>query len=88
MLMAALLLPASLYGMFERSVTALTMRLGWLMNWIILPAVFYGLFVPLGKALRTGKRDRLQRFSDASRASYWSERTGERVSSGRRDRQY
>ena len=88
MLIAALLFPTSLYGMIERGVTALAIRLGRLMNWILLPAVFYGLFVPLGKALRTGKRDRLQRFSDASRASYWSERTGERVASARRDRQY
>ena len=88
MLIAALVSPTGLYRIAERGVAALAMRLGWLLNWIILPALFYGLFWPLGKLMRSGKRDQLQRFRDATRSSYWSDRTRDRVASANRRRQY
>jgi hypothetical protein len=85
---AAMFSPTGLYAIIERGFSALTVSVGRLMSWIVLPALFYAVFVPFGKARRSGARDRLQRFRDATRASYWSDRTGERAASPNRRRQY
>ena len=88
MLIAALASPTGVYTAMERGLGALAGRAGRLLSWVVLPAVFYGVFAPCGRALRRGRRDRLQRFRDAARSSYWSDRTGERVASADRRRQY
>ena len=61
---------------------------GRLMNWLIMPVLFYGIFVPFGLAFRRGPRDGLQRFYAKDRDSYWSDRSGDRTASKNRERQY
>jgi hypothetical protein len=85
---AAVLSPTGLYAVIERGLNAATTSVGRLMSWIVLPALFYAVFVPFGKARRGGARDRLQRSCDATRTSYWSDRTGERAASANRRKQY
>jgi hypothetical protein len=86
--MAAMLSPTGLYALIDRAFNALTDGVGRLMTWIVLPILFFTVFLPFGKVTRRGKQDRLQRFHDAARASYWSDRTGERAASANRGRQY
>jgi len=88
LLLAALLSPTGAYALVERAFTALSLAVGRALNAILLPALFYGVFTPLGALLRRGKRDALQRFYEPERTTYWSDRTGPRTASAHRTRQY
>ena len=45
---------------------------GWTVSRVLLAAVFYGLFTPLGVVFRLIGRDRLQRAPRPDRATYWT----------------
>lgn len=76
-LLAALASPLGLFAAIERMVAALGVRIGQALTWILLPAIFYGFFVPFGLLFRRGRRDSMRRFFEPGAASYWSVR-GER----------
>ena len=80
--------PTGVHAVLKRGFDALAMRLARLISWMVLRSLFWGIFVPFGKLMRGGARDRMQRFNDPTRSSYWSRREGERVASRDRGRQY
>lgn len=86
--LAATLSPKGVYAVIERMLAAMSRHFGRLLNWLIIPLIFYGFFVPFGVLFRRGKRDALQTFYDDRRESYWSDREGVRTASSNRARQY
>ena len=86
--LTAMLSPTGAYALVERAFEALSRMVGRLLNGLILPLLFYGVFTPMGAVMRRGKRDALQRFFDRERTTYWSDRSGERTASAHRTRQY
>lgn len=52
----------------------LTFPLGWMMSRALLAALYYGVFTPLGLALRLLGRDPLRLRPCPQQASYWAER--------------
>lgn len=85
-LLAALGSPTGAYAALERLFERLVNRIVLLSSWLILRVVFYGVFVPLGALLRSGRRDQLQRWNDVARSSYWSDRRGDHWGDHRGDR--
>ena len=88
LLFAALLSPTGIYAVAERALASFGSFAGRVMSWLILPVLFYGIFVPFGLVFRRGQKDALQRFFVGERESYWSDREGNRTASGNRERQY
>ena len=87
-LLSALLSPAGLYAGIERLFAALGRRGGTALTWIVLPLLFYLVFLPFGMIFRSGRRDPMKRFYEADAESYWSPRKVGRSGSASRDRQY
>lgn len=50
---------------------ALALPVGCLLGEVLLALVYYGLFVPLGLAMRLARRDPLQRRFDPQATTYW-----------------
>ena len=50
----------------------LAFPIGWTVSQVILLAMFYGLFVPIGLVFRLIGRDPLQRARSSNLESYWS----------------
>lgn len=69
--LSALLSPAGLYAAIERAFRALGRWIGQALSWILLPAIFYGVFLPFGLLFRRGRRDRMKRFLEDRATSYW-----------------
>jgi len=53
------------------ALTLLTFPIGFVVSHVVLAVLFFGLFVPIGLALRCFGRDPLERERDTGRASYW-----------------
>ncbi len=87
-LLSALLSPAGLYAGIERLFAALGRRVGTSLTWIVLPLLFYLVFLPFGMIFRSGRRDPMKRFYEADAESYWSPRQVGRSGSASRTRQY
>ena len=87
-LLSALLSPAGLYAGIERLFAALGRRVGAGLTWIVLPLIFYLIFLPFGTLFRSGRRDPMKRFYEADAESYWSPRRVGRSGSAFRTRQY
>ncbi len=87
-LLSALLSPTGLYAGIERLFAALGRRVGAGLTWIVLPLVFYLIFLPFGTLFRGGRRDPMKRFYEADAESYWSPRRVGRSGSAFRTRQY
>jgi hypothetical protein len=86
--LAAMLSPKGLYAIFERMLAAMSRQFGRILSWLVLPGIFYGVFLPFGALLRRGKRDNLQTFYDSESETYWSDRDDVRTASKNRMRQY
>ncbi|MGH7492279.1 MAG: hypothetical protein ACREOO_07780 [bacterium] len=69
-----LLLPAWLRPV-QRAWMALALLLGFVMNRVILTAVFWGMFAPAGLILRILRKDLLRERWDGKVESYWVKRT-------------
>jgi hypothetical protein len=54
--------------------TGLTYPIGWLISHVVLAAVFYLVFTPIGFLVRRFSRDPLERRFEPSRPTYWIER--------------
>jgi len=85
-LLSALASPTGLYAALQRFFDASGRVIGRAMTWIVMVPIFYLFFVPFGKLLRRGPRDRLHRAFDAQAETYWEPHTPMRSSS--LERQY
>lgn len=78
-LAGAFVLAALLFSRLLRPLNIVWMRFGELLsrvvNPIVLGVIFFGIFAPVGLLFRLLGRDVLQRSVDATRPSYWNERT-------------
>ena len=87
-LLSALLSPSGLYAGIERLFAALGRRVGTGLTWIVLPLIFYLIFLPFGTLFRSGRRDPMKRFYETDAESYWSPRRVGRSGSAFHTRQY
>jgi hypothetical protein len=74
-LLAALASPDGLYSAIGRGLALLGHGIGRLLAIVLLTPVYWLFFVPFGRLLRAGRRDRLERWFDATAPSYWHRRT-------------
>lgn len=88
--LAALLSPLGLFAAIERAVAALGLAIGNALTWILLPAIFFGFFVPFALLFRRGRRDAMKRWFEPDAASYWSQRedASSHSASASHERQY
>ncbi len=87
-LLLSLLSPTGLFAAFRRAMQGLAEKVGLMLSWILLPAIFYAFFVPFGVLFRRGKRDAMKRFYEPDVASYWVEREQGPGEQGSRMRQF
>ena len=87
-LASALLSPKGLFSAIERLFVSLGVGIGRVFTWILLPAIFYLVFLPFGVLFRRGRRDSMKRFYEPDADTYWSRRDGVKTASASRDRQY
>ncbi len=73
-LLAALASPDGLYAAIGRALARLGLGLGRLLAILLLTPVFFLFFLPFGRLLRSGRRDRLERWWDPAALSYWHRR--------------
>jgi hypothetical protein len=85
-LFCALASPHGLYALLSRLFEATGRVVGRAMTWIVMLPIFYLFFLPFGKLLRRGRRDRLHRFFDRDAQTYWEPHMVMKSSS--RERQY
>jgi len=86
--LAALISPGGAYAAIERAFAALGGAVGRAMAALLMPLVFYAVFVPFGLLFRRGRRDSMRRFFEPDAATYWSRRERGRTASASRRRQY
>jgi hypothetical protein len=72
---AALASPRHLFARIERAFAALGDLLGRAVAALLLPVIFFGVFLPFGLLFRRGHRDSMRRFFDADSETYWSAHT-------------
>jgi hypothetical protein len=87
-LLAALISPSGLFAGIERLFRALGRALGRVLTWVLLVPLFYLVFLPFGRLLRRGRRDRLKRFYEPDAPSYWEPLEGVTAPSASMERQY
>jgi hypothetical protein len=85
-LFCALVSPNGLYALLHRLFEATGRVVGRLMTWIVMVPIFYLFFLPFGKLLRRGRRDRLHRYFEREAETYWEPHMVMQTSS--RERQY
>lgn len=73
-LLAALVSPEGLYAAIGRGLARVGQGIGRLLAVLLLTPVYFLFFVPFGRLLRTGRRDRLERWFDPAAATYWRRR--------------
>lgn len=73
-LLAALASPAGLYAAIGRGLAHFGHLVGRLLAVVFLTPVYFLFFVPFGRLLRAGRRDRLERWFDPEVATYWHRR--------------
>lgn len=74
-LLAALASPDGAYAAIGRGLARLGHGIGRLLAIVLLTPVYWIFFVPFGRLLRSGRRDRLERWFDATAPTYWHRRT-------------
>src|SRR5262249_52447374 len=85
---AAVRSPLGAYATIERGLVALGRRVGMALTWVLMPAVFYLVFLPFGAAFRRGARDPMRRAFDRDVATYWKDRAADPTAADSRSRQY
>lgn len=70
LLAVALAAPAA-YGRIAAGLERFGHWVGRAMTWLLMPLLFYGLFLPVGLALRAAGKLRITRGADPARATYW-----------------
>jgi hypothetical protein len=61
-------------GWLYRTLTAISLPIGWVVSHAVLALVFFGVLTPIGLLLRAVRRDPLSRTRDPARRSYWEPR--------------
>jgi hypothetical protein len=74
-LVCALASPKGLYAGLQRFFDASGRVIGRAMTWIVMVPIFYLFFLPFGKLMRRGQRDRLHRQFDPEAKTYWEPHT-------------
>ena len=69
---AALTSPLGLFAAIERGFAAFGAAVGRGLTWTVMPAVFYGFFVPFRLLFRRGRRDTMRRRFEPDAPSYWT----------------
>jgi hypothetical protein len=69
-LAVALAFPSA-YGRIAGGLERFGHWVGRAMTWLLMPLLFYGLFLPVGLALRAAGKLRITRGADPARATYW-----------------
>lgn len=70
----AWLRPKWLHGPFV-ALSIMTAPIGWIVSEILLAGMFFGVFLPVGLALRLSRRHPLQWRFEQQRATYWEPKT-------------
>ncbi len=86
LLLSLLLSPTGLYTARERLFAATGRAAGRITTWLVMVPLFYLFFLPFGRLLRRGRRDRLKRSFDRAAGSYWQPHP--EVTAASRERQY
>lgn len=73
-LLAALVSPAGAYAAIGRGLQAFGRLVGRVLAVLLLTPVFFLFFLPFGRLLRGGRRDRLERWFDRAAPTYWRRR--------------
>ncbi len=71
LLLSLLLSPTGLYAALQRLFAATGRAAGRITTWLVMVPLFYLFFLPFGRLLRRGRRDRLKRSFDRAAGSYW-----------------
>lgn len=74
---SALISPTVLYAAVERFFLWLGRVTGTALTWVLLPAIFFLVFLPYGLAFRRGGNDRMTPLPDPDAPSYWETRDPE-----------
>lgn len=85
---AALVSPTGLFAAIESGFATLGAWTGRALTWLLMPAIFYGFFMPFGLLFRRGRRDAMRGFYESEAPTYWSQRDERRSGSSSRHRQY
>ena len=75
MLFCALASPHGLYVLLRRLFDATGRVVGHATTWVVMIPIFYLFFLPFGKLLRRGRRDRLRRYYESEAETYWEKHT-------------
>ena len=70
-LFSALVSPTGLYRGIQGLFATLGNATGRALTWLMLVPLFYLFFLPFGVLLRRGRRDRLKRYFEPDKESYW-----------------
>ena len=73
-LLAALTSPDGLYAAIGRGLALVGHGIGRLLAIVLLTPLYWLFFVPFGRLLRAGRRDRLERWLDPAAPTYWHRR--------------
>ncbi len=73
-LLAALISPEGLFKAIGHALARLGHGIGRLLAILLLTPVFFLFFLPFGGLLRSGRRDKLERWFDQRATSYWHRR--------------
>jgi len=71
-LVLALASPLGAYARLSGWIERFARGVGTVVTWVLMPLIFYGLFLPVGLLLRATGKLRLTRSPDRSRPSYWT----------------
>ena len=71
---SSMLFPLSIYAGIEKFVAWLARWLQIGVTWVLMALIFAFVFTPIGVLFRRGKRDRLLRWLEPEKRSYWNER--------------
>jgi hypothetical protein len=86
MLLCALASPHGLYALLRRLFEATGRVVGHATTWAVMVPIFYLFFLPFGKLMRRGRRDRMRRYYESQAETYWEKHTPMQTSS--LERQY
>ena len=86
--LAAALSPTGVYLGIQRLIAALGGITGVILTWALLTPLFYLFFLPFGRLMRRGRRDRMRRILEPDADSYWEPHSGSTASSGSHERHF
>jgi hypothetical protein len=88
LLLASLVSPTRLYAAIERGTAAFAGWVGTGLTWIVMPPIFFLIFLPFGLLFRRGRKDSMKRFFEADARSYWVVRDPAREATRSRERPF